>query len=98
MGSSKVQAQHINQRGDVVEGSEAHLIDIVLNNSGPDHGSGTSKEAGGDPLDWGELYAHPAETRVEEEVEDRDENYQRKRVKIVDDVVGNAIGHHSGGL
>jgi hypothetical protein len=70
----------------------------VLDNSSPDHGSGTGKKASSDPLDWGEVYAYPAETRVEEKVEDRYENYQRKWVKIVDDIVWNAIGHHSGGL
>jgi hypothetical protein len=98
MGLSKVQSQNISQHGDAVEGLETHLIDIVLNNSSPDHGSGTGKEPRSDPLDRGEVYAYPAEARVEEEVEDRYENNQRKRVKIVDDIVGNAIGHHSGGL
>jgi hypothetical protein len=70
----------------------------VLDNSSPDHGSGTGEEAGSDPLDRGEVYAYPAKARVEEHVEDRDENYQCKRVKIVDDIIWNAIGHHSGGL
>lgn len=76
----------------------AHLIDIVLNNSSPNHRSGTGKEASSDPLDRSELYADPAEARVKEEVEDRYENYQRKWVKIVDYIVWNAIGHHGGGL
>ena len=98
MGLSKVQAQNISQHGDADEGREAHLIDIVLNYSSPDHGSGTGKESSSDLLDWGEVYAYPAEARVEEEVENRYENYQRKRVKIVYDVVWNAIGHHSCGL
>ena len=98
MGLSKVQAQNISQHGDAVEGREAHLVDIVLNNSSPDHSSGTGEEASRYPLDRGEVYAYPAEARVEEEVENRYENYQRKRVKIVDDIIWNAIGHHSGGL
>ena len=98
MGLSKVQAQNISQHGHADEAREAYLIDIVLNYSSPDHGRGTGKESSSDLLDWGEVYAYPAEARVEEEVEDRYENYQRERVKIVDDIVRNAIGHHSGGL
>ncbi len=70
----------------------------MLNNSSPDHGKGTDNEACSDLLDWCGVYAYPTEARVEEEVENRYENYQRKGVEIVDDIVWNAIGHHSGGL
>jgi len=70
----------------------------VLDNSSPDHGSGTGKKPSSDPLDWGKVDANPAEARVKEEVEDGYENNQRKRVKVVNDIVWNAIGHHSGGL
>ena len=72
MGLSKVQS-NISQHGNTVE-SWAHLIDIVLNNSSPDHGSGTGEEASSDPLDRSEVYADPTEARVKEEIEDRYEN------------------------
>ena len=67
----------------------------MLDNGSPNHGSRTGEETGSDPLNGSKVYAYFSEAWVYEEITDRDEDYQRKWVEIVDNIVRNAIRHHS---
>jgi hypothetical protein len=70
----------------------------VLDNGRPNHGSGTGDETSGDPLYRSKIDAHFPEAWVYKEITYRYEDYQRKGIEIVDNVVRNAVSHHSSGL
>lgn len=74
------------------------LVDVVLDDGGPDHGRGTGEEAGGNLLDGGEFDAGLAEGRVDEEIVDGDEDKEGEGVEVGEDVVGDAVALHDGGL
>ena len=70
----------------------------MLHDSSPDHGSRTGEEASGDPLNRGKVDAPVAEARIDEELKDRNADYQSERVEIVDDIIWDTMGHHRGSL
>jgi hypothetical protein len=70
----------------------------VLDNGSPNHGSGTGDETSGDLLYGSKVYAYFPKAWVYEEITYRDEDYQRKGVEIVDNIIRNAVSHHSSGL
>jgi hypothetical protein len=70
----------------------------VLDDGSPNHSSRTSEKTSSDPLDWGEVYAYPAKAWVDEQIADRNEDYQAQGVEIIDDIIWNAISHHNSGL
>jgi len=78
--------------------TKAHLVDVVLYDSSPNHCNRTSKETGGDPLDRGEVDAYLAKAWIDEQIADRNEDNQGERVEIVDDIIWDTIGHHRGSL
>jgi hypothetical protein len=80
------------------KGHGTHLVHVMLDNGSPNHGSGTGDETSGDPLYRSKVDAYFPEAWVYKEITYRNEDYQRKRVEIVDNVVRNAVSHHSSGL
>jgi hypothetical protein len=73
-------------------------VDVVLNDCGRDHGKRGDPEAPGDPLDGSEVYLRLAESGIDEEVHDWDEDDQRQGIQIVDQVVWHAVQLHGGRL
>ena len=78
--------------------TKAHLVDVVLYDSSPNHCKRTSKETSGDPLDRGEVDAYPAKAWIDELITDRNKYDQGERVEIVDDIIWDTVGHHRGSL
>ena len=78
--------------------TKAHLVDVVLYDSSPNHCNCTSEETGGDPLDRGEIDAYLAKARINEQITDRNKDDQGEWVEVVDDIVWDTIGHHRGSL
>lgn len=74
------------------------LVDVSLHNARPHHGQAARKETGSNLLNGGKLDARLAQSGVDEDVEDWDEDDQRKGVKIGQDVVGDAMESHDRGL
>lgn len=74
------------------------LVDVVLNNGSPDHGKSTSQETKSDLLEGSEVDTGLAKSRVEEEIEDGDEDDKGEGVEVGDDLVGQAIDVHGGSL
>lgn len=70
----------------------------MLDDSGPDHGGAAGEETGGDPLDGGEADSLLAQGGVDEEIADGDEDDQREGIQVGENVVGNAVQRHGGGL
>ncbi len=84
-------------RRDVVP-ARVVLVDVVLHDCGPDHRRRAGVEAERDALDWGEMDAGPAERGINQDVADGDEDDERDRVEVRDDVVRDAIRDHRGSL
>lgn len=76
----------------------AALVDVVLDDGGADHGERGEDEAEGNALDGRELDVGFAERRVEEVVDDGDEDDEGDGVQVGDEVVGDAVALHGGGL
>lgn len=76
----------------------AGRIDVVLDDSGADHGEGREQETECDTLDGRELDAGLAKCGVEEVVDNGDEDDERDGVQVGDDVVGDTVTLHGGGL
>ena len=75
-----------------------HLVDVVLHDSGGDHGKGGNGETGCHTLDGGEGNAELAETRVEDVVDDGDHDDDGDGVEVLENVVGGAVTLHGTGL
>jgi hypothetical protein len=73
-------------------------IDIVLNDRGRDHGKRGDAETPCDPLDWREVDSRLAESGIDEEVHDWNEDDQCQGIQVVDQVVWHAVQLHGGGL
>jgi hypothetical protein len=61
------------------------LVDIVLDNGGPHHSSGSSPETNSNLLESSEVEPHSSETGVQERVAEGDEDDQRERIQVVND-------------
>ena len=69
-----------------------------MDDTGPDHGGATGEEARCDFLNGGEVDLVFAEEGVDEEIAHGDENDESERVKVGEDVVGDTVELHHGGL
>ena len=76
----------------------ALLVDVVLDDAGPDHGRRGDKVADGDALERRRVEAHLAQGRVDEQVEQGDHDDEGEGVEVGQDVVGHAADLHGGGL
>lgn len=65
-------------------------VDVDLNDAGRDHGRGRNHETHCDTLDWSEPDVGLAESWVEEGVDEWNEDDERERVEVVDQIVWNA--------
>lgn len=74
--------------------TRVRLVDIVLHDRGPDHPGGTREEAERNSLNGREIDAPAAECRVEEDVEDGDEDDEREGVEVGQHVVRDAVHRH----
>lgn len=63
--------------------------DVILGNSGRYHGSGANEETGSDTLDWSEVNVGSAQSRVDEDVADGDEDEECEGVQVRNDIVWN---------
>ena len=73
-------------------------VDILLEDGGPDHGCCAGEKPERDFLDGGEVDAHFPQARVDEAVDDRDQDDQSEGVEVGEDVVGDVVERHSGRL
>lgn len=78
-----------------VVSARAALVDIVLNNGGPDHGQGGGEETSEDTLEGTEIVTSAAEGRVDEVVADGDEDNESEGVEVLDDVIWYTVGFHT---
>lgn len=78
--------------------TRAFLVNLVLDNSGPDHSQSTSQESGSDPLQRAEVDTHAPESGVDEGVKDGDQDDQGERIEIAQNIVGEAVSVHSSSL
>lgn len=74
------------------------LVDVMLDNGSPDHAETSEEEAGGDTLKRREVDLPLAELRVDEAVDNWDEDDEGDGVQVVKNIVGNSIELHGGGL
>lgn len=78
--------------------ADGALVDVVLDDGGPDHGGGADEEAGRDLTDGGEAEACLADGGVDDEVVEGNEDEEGKRVEVGEDVVGDAVALEDGSL
>lgn len=70
----------------------------MLDDSGPDHGSGTGHEPKRHPLDWSKVDTHATETGVDNAIANWDEDDEGKRIEVGEDIVGQTMRGHGSGL
>lgn len=73
-------------------------VDVVLDDGSRDHGERCEDETEGDALNGSEADVCLAKSRVEEVVNNGNEDDEGNRVEVGNDIVGNTITGHSGGL
>jgi hypothetical protein len=73
-------------------------VDEVLNQGRDHHAEHGADETALDLLQWSEVEAQPGDLRVEDLVEDGDEDEQGDRVQVVYDIVGYSVELHGCGL
>ncbi len=74
------------------------LVDVMLYDSGPDHGRGTSEKAHSDLLERREVETHASKTRVDELITDGDKDDKGEWVEVGKNVVRDTVCGHGGGL
>ena len=75
-----------------------HLVDVVLHDCGGNHGHGSNEEAGRHALDGSESETDLAEGGVQDVVDDWDHDDDGNGVEVLDDIVGDTVTGHGGGL
>lgn len=70
----------------------------MLDNGGPNHSSGCGHETTRNFLNWCESDAVLAQSWIDEEVVERDEDEKGKGVEVSDDIVGHSVQFHNGSL
>lgn len=83
-------------RGRLVVVARRFLEDELLENCGIQHGKARDKETGIDTLDRGEIDSHPPESRVDDPIEDGDQDDDGDGVQVLDQVVGRSVQGHAG--
>lgn len=76
----------------------ALLVDVVLHDSGGNHGETRDQETDCHTLDRGEGNAHLAETGVDKVIDDGNHDDNGDGVQVLDDIVGDTVEDHGGGL
>lgn len=76
----------------------AHLVDVVLHDGRGNHGQGGDDETSCHTLDGGEGDAKLAETGVQKVVDEGNHDDDGDGVQVLDDIVGNSVKLHGGGL
>lgn len=84
-------------RGSLVT-ARAQFVDVRLQDGSRNHGKGSHEETGADSLQRGEVEAHFAEEWVDTQVEDGNQNQNGQRVQVGDQIVGQTVKFHNGGL
>lgn len=75
------------------------LVDVVLNNSGIDHGQGPDEEAQGDTLLREKVDLVTTQEGVDYQIDNRDEDQQSNGIKVVHNVIGQrGRSSHNGSL
>lgn len=74
------------------------LVDVVLKDSSPDHGTGTCEEAKCHTIKRREVDAQFAKEWVDNQVADWDKDEESEWVEVGEDVVGEAVGGERGSL
>lgn len=70
----------------------------MLHNSRGDHGQGGDQETNCHTLDGGERDTQLAETGVQKVINEGDHDDDRDRVQVLNNIVGNTVENHGGGL
>ena len=76
----------------------ALLVDVVLENGGPDHGATGNNVTGTDALQGSEVDFHLPQARVDELVHDGNEDDEREGVKVGQHIVGDTTQLHGSSL
>lgn len=76
----------------------ASLVDVVLDDGGPNHGGAGDEETGSHTLEGRESDLCLAKSWVDDEVEDRNHDDDTKRVHVVKEIVGHAVELHGSSL
>ena len=74
------------------------LVDVVLDNSSPHHGKGGGNETKSDLLDGSEFYTGFAESGIDQDVADRNEDNERKGIELRHNLRWYTMMLHSIGL
>lgn len=75
-----------------------HLVNVVLHDSSGNHGHGSHEETGRHTLDGGESNTDLAQGRVQHVVDDGDHDNDGNGVQVLQNIVGNTVSGHGGGL
>lgn len=78
--------------------ARALLVDVVLHDSGGNHGKRGNEETSGHTLDGGESDANLAETGVQEVVDEGNHDDNGDGVQVLDNVVGDTVKLHGTSL
>ncbi len=78
--------------------ARAEPVDVGLYHGGADHGKGAHEEPERDTFEGSETNAGLAQGRVQQVVEDGDEDDQREGVEVGEDVVRDTVQLHGCGL
>jgi len=74
------------------------LIDVVLQDRGPEHTACDEEETEDDSVDWWERNAHLSEKWVDQAVHDGYEDNDGERIKVLHEVIWDAMRIHLFGL
>lgn len=72
-------------------------VDVLLEDCGVEHAKTSDEEAESDTLDGSEVNLAPAESRVDEEIENWNTNDEADRVQVLDKIVRCTVERHAGG-
>jgi len=73
------------------------LVDELLENGSVQHGKTGNKETGVDTLDWRVVDSHFAEAGIDKLIEDGNEDDERDRIQVLDEIVRSSVQCHAGG-
>lgn len=83
--------------GGCILSARRSLVDVMLKNREAHGADGAESEAKGHARDGSPLDAPATEERVDDVVHDRDHDHDTNGVEVVEEIVGEAVGLHSGG-
>lgn len=74
------------------------LVDVMLHDSCPSHSGSARIESHRDLPDWGQANACASQSWIDEAITDRDEDDECKGIEVGQDVIGQTVRGHCGGL